>query len=59
MEVNMCLNILPGNKSRVEELSEFIYPILEEWKNHDLTFHQDRQDVAWDIAVKIYEKYKK
>ncbi len=54
-------SVLPENKSRVEELSELIYDILDKYgkKEYDISGISDKQDIAWDIATEIYNKYKK
>ena len=44
--------------TRVEEVSSFIYDILEKLKEHNLSDHEDRRDIAWIIAKQIYDKYK-
>ena len=46
-------------KTKVEEIAEFVYDLLETWNKHSLSEHESRQDVAWDIAKQIYSKYRK
>lgn len=46
-------------KTRVEELAEFVYDLLLPYERHNLSEHEDRQDIAWSIAQKVYNKYKK
>jgi len=54
-------NMLPKNKSRIEEISELVYDILAKYgeKKYDISGIEDKQDIAWDIATEIYNKYKK
>jgi len=48
-------------KTKVEEVAEFVYEILEMYgkKEYNLSGIEDKQDIAWCIAEKIYNKYKK